>query len=57
MGHLLHPTLSAKLNGEVLKCTWFTQEDLMNGATLELEMGAYPNKLRAQIPMQQLLHP
>ena len=35
---------SAKLNGEVLNRTWFTHEDLMNGATLELEMGAYPNK-------------
>ncbi|MDB4584538.1 hypothetical protein N9164_15410 [Draconibacterium sp.] len=45
MGHLLHATLSAKLNGDVLNRTWFTHEDLMNGATLELEMGAYPNKL------------
>ena len=35
---------SAKLNGEPLNRTWFTHEDLMNGATIELEMGAYPNK-------------
>ena len=35
---------SAKLNGEILNRTWFTHDDLMNGATLELEMGAYPNK-------------
>ncbi len=35
---------SAKLNGEPLNRTWFTHDDLINGATLELEMGAYPNK-------------
>lgn len=35
---------SAKLNGKVLNRTWFTHEDLLNGATIELEMGAYPNK-------------
>jgi predicted alpha-1,2-mannosidase len=35
---------SAKLNGKVLNQTWFTHGELMNGATLELEMGAYPNK-------------
>lgn len=35
---------SAKLNGKPLNRTWFTHNDLMNGATLELEMGAYPNK-------------
>lgn len=35
---------SAKLNGEPLNRVWFTHDDLMKGATLELEMGAYPNK-------------
>lgn len=35
---------SAKLNGKVLDKVWFTHDDLMNGATIELEMGAYPNK-------------
>tara|TARA_R110002050_G_scaffold172142_1_gene304381 strand:- start:9399 stop:11621 length:2223 start_codon:yes stop_codon:yes gene_type:complete len=35
---------SAKLNGEILNSPWFNHNDLMNGGTLELEMGAYPNK-------------
>lgn len=35
---------SAKLNGEILNRTWFTHEDLVNGGTLELEMGNRPNK-------------
>jgi predicted alpha-1,2-mannosidase len=35
---------SAKLNGEPLNRTWFTHEKLMNGATIELEMGPKPNK-------------
>jgi putative alpha-1,2-mannosidase len=35
---------SAKLNGEKLDKPWFTHNDLMNGATLELEMGPLPNK-------------
>jgi predicted alpha-1,2-mannosidase len=35
---------SAKLNGQPLTKTWFTHEELMNGATLELEMGSKPNK-------------
>ena len=35
---------SARLNGESLKRPWFTHADLMNGATLELEMGPLPNK-------------
>lgn len=35
---------SAKLNGQPLNRPWFTHTDLLNGATLELEMGAYPNK-------------
>jgi len=35
---------SAKLNGKVLEKPWFTHEDLMNGATIELEMGELPNK-------------
>lgn len=35
---------SAKLNGQVLSKTWFTHDELMSGATLELEMGPKPNK-------------
>ncbi|MEN8121565.1 MAG: GH92 family glycosyl hydrolase [Bacteroidota bacterium] len=35
---------SAKLNGKLLNKPWFTHEDLINGATIELEMGMYPNK-------------
>jgi putative alpha-1,2-mannosidase len=35
---------SAKLNGKPLDKPWFSHEDLMNGAVVELEMGPYPNK-------------
>jgi len=35
---------SAKINGKVLNTPWFTHDDLINGGTLELVMGAYPNK-------------
>lgn len=35
---------NAKLNGKVLNTPWFTHDDLINGGTLELVMGAYPNK-------------
>ncbi len=35
---------SAKLNGQPLTKTWFTHDELMNGAILELEMGPKPNK-------------
>jgi len=35
---------SARLNGQPLSKPWFTHEELRNGATLELEMGEYPNK-------------
>ncbi len=35
---------SAKLNGVEYAKTWFTHEDIMNGGTLELFMGDYPNK-------------
>ena len=35
---------SAKLNGKVHTKVWFTHEDILDGSTLELEMGAYPNK-------------
>ena len=35
---------SSKLNGVVLKSTWFTHEQLMSGGHLELEMGPIPNK-------------
>lgn len=34
----------ASLNGKTLEGPWFTHEDLVNGGTLELEMGSYPNK-------------
>ena len=34
----------ASLNGKTLDGPWFTHEDLVNGGTLELEMGSYPNK-------------
>ncbi|MFM9824911.1 GH92 family glycosyl hydrolase [Flavobacterium sp.] len=34
----------ASLNGKNLEGPWFTHEDLVNGGTLELEMGSYPNK-------------
>lgn len=35
---------SAKLNGQPLNRPWFTHTDLLNGATIELEMGPLPNK-------------
>lgn len=41
---------SAKLNGQPLNRPWFTHSDLMNGATLELEMGPLPNKQWGSAP-------
>jgi putative alpha-1,2-mannosidase len=35
---------SAKLNGQPWNKTWFTHDDIVNGGTLELEMGDRPNK-------------
>lgn len=35
---------SAQLNGKVLNHPWFTHTDLINGATIKLEMGPLPNK-------------
>lgn len=35
---------SAKMNGVALKTPFFTHEQLMNGGTLELEMGSRPDK-------------
>jgi len=35
---------SARLNDETLDRPWFTHDDILNGSTLELEMGPYPNK-------------
>jgi predicted alpha-1,2-mannosidase len=35
---------SAKLNGKTLNKPWFTHDELMNGALLELQMGELPNK-------------
>jgi predicted alpha-1,2-mannosidase len=34
----------AKLNGMILNVPWFSHDDLINGGTLELVMGAYPKK-------------
>jgi predicted alpha-1,2-mannosidase len=34
----------ASLNGKNLDGPWFTHDDLVNGGTLELEMGSHPNK-------------
>jgi predicted alpha-1,2-mannosidase len=34
----------ARINGVELKSPWFTHRQLMNGGTLELEMGPKPNK-------------
>jgi len=34
----------AKLNGQVINTPWFTHQQLMDGGTLELEMGPKPNK-------------
>jgi len=35
---------SARMNGQELRSPWFTHDQLMNGGTLELEMGPDPNK-------------
>ncbi len=35
---------SAKLNGRPLNHPWITKDDIINGGTLELEMGILPNK-------------
>ncbi len=35
---------SAKINGKKLNSPWFTHDQLMSGATIELKMGKYPNK-------------
>ncbi len=35
---------SATLNGKPHDKVWFTHDDILNGSTLELEMGEYPNK-------------
>ena len=35
---------SAKFNGKTLNTPWFTHTQLMNGGSLELEMGPRPNK-------------
>ena len=34
---------SARLNGQPWNKTWFTHDDIINGGTLELEMGSRPN--------------
>ena len=41
---------SAKLNGKTLDRPWFTHNDIINGGTLELEMGKYPNKKWGSAP-------
>ncbi|HTV62940.1 MAG TPA: glycoside hydrolase domain-containing protein, partial [Verrucomicrobiae bacterium] len=35
---------SAKLNGKPLNHPWITKDDIVNGGTLELDMGILPNK-------------
>ena len=35
---------SARLNGQPWNKTWFSHDDIINGGTLELEMGDRPNK-------------
>jgi predicted alpha-1,2-mannosidase len=35
---------SAKLNGQPLNHPWITKDDIINGGTLEFEMGILPNK-------------
>jgi putative alpha-1,2-mannosidase len=35
---------SAKLNGQTWNKPWFTHDNILNGGTLELEMGDRPNK-------------
>jgi putative alpha-1,2-mannosidase len=35
---------SASLNGQPLNRPWLTHEEIVNGGTLELEMGILPNK-------------
>jgi predicted alpha-1,2-mannosidase len=35
---------SARLNGKTLDRPWFTNDDIMKGSVIELEMGPYPNK-------------
>ena len=41
---------SAKINGKALNRPWFTHDDLVNGATIELEMGSHPNKQWGSAP-------
>ncbi len=41
---------SAKMNGKIWTKPWFTHTDLMNGSTLELEMGPLPNKKWGSAP-------
>ena len=41
---------SAKLNGKVLDRPWFTHQDILQGSTLEFEMGRYPNKKWGRSP-------
>jgi len=36
--------LFAKLNGQPLNRAWITQAEIINGGTLEFEMGILPNK-------------
>ncbi|MCL5005638.1 MAG: GH92 family glycosyl hydrolase [Acidobacteria bacterium] len=41
---------SATLNGKPLTKPWFTQQDIANGGTLELQMGERPNKNWGNLP-------
>ncbi len=40
----------ARMNGESLDRPWFTHEEVLNGSTLELEMGPIPNKQWGALP-------
>jgi predicted alpha-1,2-mannosidase len=35
---------SARLNGQMYNKSWITHDDVINGGTLEFEMGSQPNK-------------
>jgi predicted alpha-1,2-mannosidase len=51
---------SARMNGKPLNEPWFTHDQLMNGGTLELEMGPLPNKqwgVQSPVAVSDPVHP
>ena len=46
---------SAKLNGKDMETPWFSHEDLVNGATIELVMGEKPGKIWGANPYPSIL--